>query len=378
MPTRKRSTSRKPAPANRSDYDVEKFENVHQIAGIRTAQLAPGTADATHVALVDTGSGLRFTVALDRGGDIVEAFYHQHSLTYLTPQGIRRPSHAYHQGLHWLFGWPGGLMTTCGPVHIGRPVEGDETMDGLHGHHSNLPATVEMLINPDPHRGRNEMLLTMVIWDSRMFGPSIEVRRTIQCAVGQSHIHVYDQVTNRGNQRCPHDWLYHVNFGYPFLNVGAQFIYRGKATYFQAPETTGPAPSDAALNRMKRVVGALPEHEGMGERGMIVEPKADASGQCHVGMINRRLGLGIELSFPREQLPRVANWQHYGPHGSYVSAVEPFRGSLMGRDGDDHPSADEHLDPGETRRYQMAIHVHATSKALDRFQRYDGPVKAVK
>ena len=104
MATRKKSNTRSSASSAGTGHDLEKFENVHQVAGIQTAQLSPGTADATHVALVDTGSGLRFTVSLDRGGDIVQAFYHQHSLTYLTPQGIRRPSHAYNQGMHWLYG----------------------------------------------------------------------------------------------------------------------------------------------------------------------------------------------------------------------------------------------------------------------------------
>jgi len=377
MATRKKSNTRSSASSAGTGHDLEKFENVHQVAGIQTAQLSPGTADATHVALVDTGSGLRFTVSLDRGGDIVQAFYHQHSLTYLTPQGIRRPSHAYNQGMHWLYGWPAGLMTTCGPLHIGRGRPDDDTVDGLHGHHSNLPATVEMLVNPDLHRGRSEMLLTMVIRDSRMFGPSIEIRRTIQCAVGQSRIHVYDQVTNRGDQRCSHDWLYHVNFGYPLLDAGADFIYRGKAAYWQSAEQGTAFPSDAALNRMKRARGPLAEHAGAGERGLVVEPKADREGQCHVGIINRRLGLGVELAYPVAQLPRLANWQHYGPRGSYVCGVEPFCGSLMGRDNDDHANADLYLDPGQTRRYQLTLHVHTNTKALERFRRYDGPVKGI-
>jgi len=375
MAAKKKSSSRKTGPVKRTGHDLEKFENVHQIAGIRTAQLSPGTADAVNVALVDTGSGLRFMVALDRGGDIVEAFYQQHSLTYLTPHGIRRPNHAHNQGMHWLYGWPAGLMTTCGPLHIGLPRPDDETMSGLHGHHSNLPATVEMLVNPDLHRGRSEMLLTMVIRDSRMFGPYIEIRRTIQCTVGQPRIHVYDQVTNRGNQRCTHDWLYHVNFGYPLLDVGAEFIYKGKASYWQAPGPMKSTPNDTVLNKFKRARDPLPEHVGAGERGMVVEPKADRTGICHVGLINRRLGLGVELAYPVEQLPRLANWQHYGPRGSYVCGVEPFCGSLLGRDHDDFPCADLYLDPGQTRRYQLTIQVHATTKDLDRFQKYDGPVK---
>ena len=198
MPHKKKNKKKKSKSSIAGiDLDLDKFENVHQIAGIRTAMLAPGTADATNVALVNTGSGLRFTVALDRGGDIVDATYNRFSLAYLSPVGIKPPSAAHNVDMAWLRGWPGGLLTSCGPQYIGAPRQEDGVQTSLHGRHSNTPAQVEMLINPDPHRGHNEMLLSMVIRDTSMFGPSLEVRRTIQCVVGRPQIHLYEQVISR-------------------------------------------------------------------------------------------------------------------------------------------------------------------------------------
>src|SRR6185503_6601393 len=109
-------------PTSRLMPDPKKFENVHQIGGIRMGRLdSPGAggADGTRVALIDTGSGFRFTVALDRGGDVVDASYNQFGLAYLSPNGLRPPSHAYHFENEWLRNWPGGLVTTCGPEYIG-------------------------------------------------------------------------------------------------------------------------------------------------------------------------------------------------------------------------------------------------------------------
>ena len=216
----KRSKSSKPrgvrtgqGPAAACPFDTTKFENVHQVGGIRTGTLdavptaAGGGPQACRVAFFDTGAGLRFTVALDRGGDIVEASYNQHSLAYLTPSGHRPPEHAYNTGIDWLRGWPGGLLTSCGPNYFGPPRTEDSQSLGLHGHHSNTPAGVEMLVNPDPLRGRNEMILSMVIRDARMFGPVLEVRRQIQCRLGVNDIVLYDQVTNRFNTRAAHNWL---------------------------------------------------------------------------------------------------------------------------------------------------------------------------
>lgn len=354
-----------------SPFDVDKFENVMQVGGIQIADLQSplGSGRTTRVAFVNTGSGLRFTVALDRGGDIVEASYNQHSLAYLTPNGYLPPSRGYDRGLEWLRSWAGGLLTSCGPVHMGGPREEDGTQVSLHGHHSNTPASVEMVVNPDPHRGRHEMLLSLVIRDSRMFGPVLEVRRQIQCTLGVPAITLYDQVINRSNERCPHNWLYHINLGYPLVDRDARLIYRGKASHLPAMQLTSQQYAD-----LKVVPDSLPEHAGPGQRVVVVDMDADAEGQCHAGIINRKIGLGLEISWAKSTMPRLANWQHFGPAGSYVTGVEPFSGSLVGKAADTHPEAHQWLSPGDSKRYCTHLRVLTDPAALDAFARQDGPL----
>ncbi len=363
-----------PKNQQRLAYDPNKFENIHQIGGIRTGTLDSGV----RVALLDTGAGLRFTVALDRGGDIVDARYNQFALAYLTPNELLPPSHAYHTGIEWLHGWAGGLVTTCGPQYIGGPREEDGMKTSLHGRYSSQAAVVEQIINPDPQRGKLDMLLGLRVRDSRMFGPVIEVRRAIRCALGEPEILIEDKVTNRANTPTAHNWLYHCNLGYPLLDEGARFIYRGRAQYWVIPPPPGQTllqPLNAAgMNRLKRVPGPLAEHAGFGERGMIVEVTPDRSGICHVGLLNSRINLGLELSYPAIALPRMANWQHFGPRGSYVTGLEPFCGSLMGKTLDKHPAAEQHLEPGETRRYWLKIRVLATKKEQQDLVACDGDV----
>ncbi len=282
-------------------FDPDKFENIHQVGGIRTGTLDshPLGGPGGRVALVDTGAGLRFTVALDRGGDIVDARFNQHELTYLTPNGLGPPNHAYHTGVEWIYGWAGGLVTTCGPQYMGGPREEDGVKTSLHGHYSNLPAAVEQLINPDPHRGRLDMQIGLVVRDSRMFGPVMEVRRTIRCTLGEPEIIIEDEVTNRANTRSAHHWLYHCNLGYPLLDRGARFVYRGKAQHWVLPAPPGqtllqPISADA-MNKLKHVPDPLPAHAGFGERGLIVEVTPDKRGICRAGLINNRLKLGMPL-----------------------------------------------------------------------------------
>lgn len=357
-------------------FDTDKFENVQQIGGIQTAMLESptGSGQMRRVAQFRTGSGLQFTVALDRGGDIVDAFFNQHSLAFLSLNGIKAPSHAYHTGMEWLYGWPGGLLTSCGPKFMGAPREEDDEQVNLHGHHSNLPASVEMLINPDPHRGRHEMLMTFTVRDSCMFAPCMEVRRTILCTLGVPEIRLFDEITNRGNVRSPHHWLYHINLGYPLVDRGSQLIFKGKTQYVERLVTPRRLPTDTQLNRMKRVTGTQKEHVGAGERCLIVELEPDRRGDAHAGIINRKLGIGFELVFPVAALPRLTNWQHFGPRGCYVTAVEPFSGSLLGKAVDDYTQAEQYLAPGQTKRYQMTLKVHHTASALNQFAKRDGKV----
>lgn len=364
-------------------YDPDKFGNIHQIGGIRTGTLDfAGTAAGqagVRVALIDTGAGFRFTVALDRGGDIVDASYNEHGLAYLSPNGLRPPNHAYHSGAEWLSGWAGGLVTTCGPEYIGGPRVEDGAQTSLHGRYSSSPAAIEVLRNPDPRRGNLDMELGLIVRDSRVFGPIFEIRRTLRCTLGQPEVTIEDEVTNLGDTPSAHHWLYHCNFGYPLLDEGARFIYRGATQYWVVPPPPGqdiiqPLPV-RELNQLKVVPAAVPAHAGGGERGLIVSVEPEADGNCRVGLISERLNLGVELSYPAEALPRMAHWQHYGPRGSYATALEPFYGSLMGSARDRHPLVGSKLEPGESRRYQLKLRVLRRPADLQELAAIDGPLE---
>lgn len=368
MPTTRGHPSRGPG------LQGMKFENHHQVGGIRLGTLdAPSTTQAVRVAFVDTGSGLRFTVALDRGGDIVDASYNRHNLAYLTANGYRPPNHAYHVGEEWLTGWPGGLVTTCGPRYIGAQRNEDGNNLGLHGHHSNTPTQLGAIVNPDPARGLEAFSLAMTIRDSSMFRPVLEVRRVISGTLGVSEIHITDTVTNLGNQRTAHNWLYHVNLGFPLLDVGSRHFYRGRKTSSWNVNDDGKPMSKAQQEKLKVVPPPLPSDAGAGGRIVLLDAAPDAKGLCHVGLINRRIGLGFELEYPAADLPRFANWQHYGPAGSYVSGIEPYFGSLWGKEREKHPLAAQFLDPGQERSYRLTVRIHERA-ALGILAKHDGPI----
>jgi Domain of unknown function (DUF4432) len=357
-----------------------KYENALQLGGIRTGTLddpeaGGGDGDrGCRVALFDTGSGLRFTVALGRGGDIVDAKYNDTNLAYLTPNGLAPTSHGVPRGDDWLRAWAGGLVTTCGPETIGTARIEDGKEVPLHGRYSNSPAAIIGIKNPSPQRGINEMSLSMLIRDSRMFGPVFEVRRTISCTLGVPEIHLHDEVTNLGDTPVSHNWLYHVNLGYPLLDEGAKLIYQGNAAAFPF---TNKAMSSAKINRFKRIPASRDRHTGAGEDCVFIDPPADRKGLVHVGLVNTKRRIGLELIYPKKQLPRLVNWQRFAPSGSYVTAIEPFYGSLLGKDNDPSQSARTTLRPGQRRSYGLTIRVLDGRAGIDSLKKYDGPLMPI-
>ena len=355
--------------------DPRKFENVLQVGGIRTGSLDhpnPNGGQHCRVAFVDTGGGLRFTVAVDRGGDIVDASCAGTNLAYLTPNDYAPPSHAYNRRNEWLSSWPGGLLTTCGPALMGEARNEDGREIPLHGHHSNTPASIDAVVNPDPSRGRFEMSISMTIRDTRMFGPNIEVRRTIAATLGERSIQLTDEVTNRGDEPCSHGMLYHLNFGYPLLDEGARLIMGGRVCqrFGLAEQLT----SAEEIERFKVVPAPCDEHRGSAESILIVEPATAKSGTCHVGLINESRGIGVEVSYPLSQLPRLGGMLHCGPRGSYMAALEPFSGSILGKSADLHPESSRQLAPGDARRYDLQMTVHTDSRALQDLRQHDQPL----
>ena len=340
--------------------DVNDFEgkisNPAQLGGIETAVLDNGAGRGVRVAWVNTGSPLRFKVVLDRAMDIVDAFHGPHSLAWLSRSGVTPPNPAANQGLVWLRSFGGGLMTTCGLAHVGGPESDAQGVRGLHGLIGNQPAELILVRQPDPERGEMRMAISGIVRETGVFGPHLEMRRTISAELGKAEIWVEDEVVNRGNQAAPHMLLYHCNLGYPLVDEGAELYWKGET------RSRGGAQDDAVFaggHDCHRGQPPLPAHAGAGEACGFIRPEAEFDGRCHAGVRNLRLGLSLDIEFDKNQLPCLANWQHWG-RGEYVTGLEPGTHFPVGQGAarrDGNLILLEPGEPGESRRYALVFRV---------------------
>ncbi|MEJ7767640.1 MAG: aldose 1-epimerase family protein [Chitinophagaceae bacterium] len=330
-----------------------KISNNAQIGGIETAVIDNGPGRGTRFAWINTGTGFRYKVIIDRGMDIGDAFFNQYSIAWLSHTGITYPQPFSDRGLDWLKTFGGGLLTTCGLDHVGGPESDLSGERGLHGQISNIPAELESIIQPDPMNGKMEMSITGTMKQTKIFGPRLELKRTISGRLGSPSINIQDEVVNRGNTAAPHMILYHFNFGWPLVDEGTDIIWKGN---WQPRNPAGENRIFRQGNNFKKCPPPLEDHNGSGEEVGIVDIEADESGRCFCGLHNSRLGVGVRLRFQKNQLPWLTNWQHWG-HGEYVTGLEPGTNPPIGQSRARDNKELILLQPRESRTYNLEIEV---------------------
>jgi hypothetical protein len=341
---------------------ITKVSNHAQVGGIETSVIDNGAGRGTRIAWVNTGTGLRFKVVIDRVMDIAEAFYNQHSLAWLSHGGITYPQPFSDKGIDWLRTFGGGLLTTCGLSHVGGP-ESDQYGDrGLHGLISNTPAEIVSIIQPDLRAGKYDMSITGIIRETKPFGPSLELRRTISATLGQPGIRIHDEVTNKANTPAPHMLLYHFNFGWPLVDEGTDILWNGKWHPRMGEEN---AKIFKEGNAFRKAPGPIDDHLGSGEEVALIDVDADIFGDSILH--NEKLGLAVALKFKKEQLPWLANWQHWG-RGEYVTGIEPSTHPLSGQAKAREDGTLIFIQPEETRVYDLELNVLTAKEDIEEFE----------
>jgi hypothetical protein len=340
-----------------------KICNHSAIGGIETSVIDDGPGRGNRIAWVNTGTGLRFKVVIDRAMDIVDAFYNQHSLAWVSHGGITAPRPDANSGLEWLYGFAGGLVTTCGLTHVGGP-ENDKPMNrGLHDRISNMPASIESIIQPDPVNGKLDMSITGIVKHSMLFGPNLEMRRTISCTLGSPVIGVRDIVSNRGNTPCPHMLLYHCNFGYPLVDAGADIVYKGKCQSFGRDVDNKIFKPGGNYRKCRK---PLESHRGFGEACGVIDATPDSKGFCSIGICNGKLPLAVSIKYKKRQLPALTNWQHWGP-GEYVTGLEPGTNPPIGQNAARAKKKLIMLAAGESRTTELQFTVLTDPEKIKAF-----------
>ncbi len=314
----------------------DKVSNVAQVGGIETSVLDNGLGRGVRIAWFNTGTGLRFKVVIDRAMDIADAFFNQYSIAWLSHPGVVAPQPFSNKGADWLRTFGGGLVTTCGLSHVGGDEKDEFGERGVHDLISNTPAEIISIFQPDPARGIYTMSITGIIKQAKIFGPTLELKRTISATLGAASIQIHDEIINRGNEAAPHMLLYHCNFGWPLADEGAEIFCNR-----EQPKTCPPTNE---------------QHNGPGQDVFFIDAKPNNNGDCICGIENKKIGIAAVLTFPKKQMPWLTNWQHWA-RGEYVTGIEPGTHPPIGQSKARADGSLIFIAPGETKQYDLQIEI---------------------
>jgi hypothetical protein len=318
-----------------------------QLAGVRLYELSDGKARGLRAAEVWTGSGLRFTIWLDRAMDIGPAEFNGMPLAWLHP-ALGTSGQYEPEGYGWVRTFGGGLVTTCGLTHFGQPEQDGAEVFGLHGRIAHTPAA-NVRVSTGWQGDDYVLTLEGQVRQAVLFGENLLLTRRITTRLGATSFQIEDQVRNDGFRPSPHMILYHCNFGWPIIGPDSELSVvppgepvvprdvvaeRGMATYarFEAPDP------DAA--------GLVYFHN----------PKPDASGHVTASLRNRQLGLGAYVRYRAAELPALSQWKNLGA-GDYVCAIEPCTAHEGPRATLRERGELNQLQPGQEVNYSVEIGV---------------------
>ena len=322
------------------------------IADIRLLQVEDGPGRGQRLLVLRNASGIGLEIAPDRGFDISSATWRGINVGWNSANGLPWPMNSadaedgvgFYRNLD-------GFLVTCGLDHIGGARRSDashfihkhrkEVFHPLHGRISGQRAMISGY-------GIDWESDTPVIWaegtvkQSSIFGENLVLRRRISLGIFGGTIRVDDTVENRGFRPTPHAILYHINFGYPFLDEATQIggdLDEGFVATFKGEDKS---PRDDFVDYFEEI------------------PVICKGSGATVEVCNDKLaeGLRVIISFPLEAMPDFGVWRAF-QSGVYALALEPMKRSDF-QSGAGHNNG--MLEPGETATYWLDLRLEPVNR----------------
>jgi hypothetical protein len=342
---------------------------IDQVAGVRLVTLDDGHARGSRAALVQTGSGLDFTILIDRCMDLGGVTFNGAALGWRSSVGDVAPQYFEPEHIRWLRSFQGGLLATCGLSNVGAPQAGSEVSGlGLHGRIGATPAH-DVSISRGWEGDAYVMRVSGVMREASVFGEKFALKRAITAWLGEPRIAVKDELTNEGMNPTPFQLLYHVNVGWPVVDAGSRIL---------APSRTI-APRDAvAAAGLDTWDQLTAPQRGYAEQVFYHDMKPAKDGSATVAIVNGDFSkpehVGMYLKYDTATLPRFAQWKMMGEQ-EYVVGLEPANCGVQGRAHDEAAGLLHSLKGGETRTFALEFGAIPNAAAFKAVQAQTGGAK---
>ena len=331
-----------------------------QFAGVRLSTLGDGVERGTRCLEFRTGSGLRFTVLVDRAMDIAECEHNGRAVGWHSPSGFRNPAlHDYEGegGLGW-FRSMSGLLITCGLDHT-LFMHDDPAGHYFYGPRESVSSSLHGRIGTIPARltGYGEtwdgdecvMWAEGIVQQSTVFGEDLHLIRRIEADVGGDEIRLTDRVVNHGFYRTPHMYCYHINVSHPVVAEGSRYVAPIRDVVWAAHVDKY---RDQGVGYRTFASPIVNFHEQVWQHDMV----PDTEGRVSVAVVNEAAGFGFEVETGKDQFPAMYEWQNLHA-GHYAVGIEPSTNHVFGKDFARDRNELIWLENDEERRYDSVFRI---------------------
>ncbi|MCD6308562.1 MAG: aldose 1-epimerase family protein [Candidatus Latescibacteria bacterium] len=343
---------------------LERVGDIAQVCDARMMRFTDGRAEGVRAVEVTTGSGLSFTALPSRSLDISRALFNGMPLSWYSAVGETSPFFYQPDGLEWLRGFFGGLLTTCGISHSSHPCEDEGEQLGLHGRVANIPAedvSISKTWDGDEYR----IGISGRIREVSVYGHNLILTRTIETFLGAHSLTITDSIENAGFRESPVMMLYHINPGWPVLSGDSRII---------APVKSARGFDPLAESERDLWATFLPPQKDYEQRVYIHDMVPDDTGTVSLCLVNEQREIGVYLKYPKAEFPWFVEWKQLG-RGEYVVGIEP--GNITGGRAQMRKEGTlEFIRPGAVRRFSLEIGVLSGIGEIRAFEKNIGEVSA--
>lgn len=319
-----------------SEQDLlRRTPDLRSVADIRLVTLEDGSGRGQRLLIGRNAEGVCFEVAVDRGFDISSLSFKGTNIGWQSSVQMAFPTRDPDSEDGWgFFRNFDGFMVTCGLDHYSRPYEADVSHYNYPHiakrkmpHHGRISTEKARLVGYEVDHASREIVCKGVVRQASVFGETLELRRRITLPIFGLSLRIEDTVTNRSFRPSDHAFMYHLNFGYPFLDEELR-IDGLPNEFLEDFHSHPPRPDD-----------------GFGEKVDVIDSRVKPH-KAGVSLVNPKRELSVSLSYSQDTLPKLAVWRAY-QSGVFALGIEPRT--------DLRPVDNTKLQAGETKLYSLAI-----------------------
>lgn len=265
----------------------KRISNKKQIMSAYEMQFQNGAEAGKRGVLVQNGA-LEVFFNVSNALDILWVKYKGQNISFLSKNGLHAPIGEFSADFE------GGFLYTCGLNTIGRCVENAYTHGTLHLHVAD-----GLRITEDG----DKLIVSADVRHSELFGEELILQRAYE--VYANKLVIRDTLVNVGYCDAEYALLYHINFGYPFLdenlkmNIPCKKVVPWDEAWANHAYNTFDVPTD---NRPEEGYYLYPENG--------------------VELINEALDITCRLHYSTDAFPVTWQWKAM-TSGTYALGIEP-------------------------------------------------------